>query len=72
MSESLLKEGCDPFAITVRYMVDSLLADCSGRDLFSTNELADRLLDIRLVLNEHIVDKKEDSLDKSEGEEEVK
>lgn len=66
-----LREGHSPLAIVVRYMIDGLLADCSGRDLFSTSELSDRLLDIRLILNEHITNDDEDSLDKSEGEEEA-
>jgi hypothetical protein len=67
-----LREGSNPLAVVVRYMIDNLLIDCSGRDLFSTSELSDRLLDIRLILNEHIADDNEDSLDKSEGEEEAK
>lgn len=47
-------EGKQPLAVAVRFMVDNLLTECAGRDLFSTSELADRLLDIRSLLNQHI------------------
>jgi hypothetical protein len=65
-------EGHSPLAVVIRYMIDGILSDCAGRDLFSTSELSDRLLDIRLILNEHIIPDNDDLLDKSEGDEEAK